>query len=149
MNLNLKNSLLTAATLVVCCFIISSCQSPSNEGFRDSEAAVKPEAQKKQEKTPKDKLENTFTFVLTNTGDHPLIVEEAKASCGCTVPKKPEAPIPPGETGELEVTFKPKPSQKGPVTKTVTVTSNSDPRQKVLRIKATVQQDETEEAPAK
>ena len=95
------------------------------------------------------KSENTFTFVLTNTGDHPLIVEEAKASCGCTVPKKPEAPIPPGETGELEVTFKPKPSQKGPVTKTVTVTSNSDPRQKVLRIKATVQQDETEEAPAK
>lgn len=91
---------------------------------------------------------NNFTFLITNTGDAPLIIEKAKASCGCTVPKKPEDPIMPGKTGELEVTFKPKPNQTN-VTKNVTVTANTDPRDTILKIKATVQQDETEETSAK
>lgn len=91
---------------------------------------------------------NTFTFVVTNTGDAPLVIEDAKSTCGCTVPKKPEAPIPPGATGEIEVTFKPKKGQTN-VTKPVNITANTEPRLTSLKIKATVQQDETEETPAK
>ncbi|HCY46927.1 MAG TPA: hypothetical protein DHU89_09590, partial [Flavobacteriales bacterium] len=34
--------------------------------------------------------QNPFTFIITNTGDSPLVIEKAKGSCSCTVPKKPE-----------------------------------------------------------
>lgn len=91
--------------------------------------------------------QNPFTFVITNTGDAPLIIEKAKGSCSCTVPKKPEDPIMPGETGEIEVTFKPKPSQAGKdITQVVTLTANTEPRDTKLRIKAKVQPNEEEEA---
>ena len=38
-------------------------------------------------------------FKFKNTGNAPLIVSAVKSSCGCTVPKKPTAPILPGENG--------------------------------------------------
>ena len=91
--------------------------------------------------------QNPFTFVITNTGDNPLVIEKAKGSCSCTVPKKPEDPIMPGETGEIEVTFKPKPSQAGKdITQVVTITANTEPRDTKLKIKAKVQPNEEEEA---
>ena len=90
--------------------------------------------------------QNPFTFVLTNTGDNPLVIEKAKGSCSCTVPKKPEDPIMPGETGEIQVTFKPKPSQAGKdITQVVTITANTEPRETKLKIKAKVQPKEEEE----
>lgn len=90
--------------------------------------------------------QNPFTFVITNTGDNPLVIEKAKGSCSCTVPKKPEDPIMPGETGEIEVTFKPKPSQAGKdITQVVTITANTEPRDTKLKIKAKVQPKEEEE----
>ena len=42
-------------------------------------------------------------FEFTNTGNAPLVITNVKSSCGCTVPKKPTAPIAPGEKGEIEV----------------------------------------------
>lgn len=90
---------------------------------------------------------NPFTFVLTNTGDSPLVIEKAKGSCSCTVPDWPKDPIMPGETGEIEVTFKPKPSQAGKdITQVVTITANTEPRETRLKIKAKVQPSEEEEA---
>ncbi len=44
-------------------------------------------------------------FEFTNTGDAPLIISKVNSSCGCTVPKKPEGPIIPGETGEIQVKY--------------------------------------------
>jgi hypothetical protein len=79
----------------------------------------------------------TFKFIVTNTGKHPLIIEDAKASCGCTVPDKPENPIPPGKSDEIVVTFSPKPGQ-GQTSKTVTITANTVPRITTLTIKANV-----------
>lgn len=79
------------------------------------------------------------TFIVTNTGENPLIISDAKASCGCTVPKKPEEPIAPGETGEIEVTFTSKPGQEGTaINKTVTVTANIPNGTKTLVIKGNV-----------
>ncbi|MGB0934161.1 MAG: DUF1573 domain-containing protein [Lishizhenia sp.] len=83
--------------------------------------------------------EASYTFTVINTGDKPLVIEDAKASCGCTVPKKPEAPIAPGEEGELEVTFKSKPGQTGVISKTVTITANIPNKTTTLQIKATVE----------
>lgn len=79
------------------------------------------------------------TFIVKNTGNNPLIISDAKASCGCTVPKKPEEPIAPGETGEIEVTFTSKPGQEGTkINKTVTVTANIPNGTKTLVIKGDV-----------
>lgn len=83
--------------------------------------------------------ENKHMFKFTNTGSVPLIIKDAKASCGCTVPKKPEEPVMPGEEGEIEVVFKPKPSQAGTViNKTVTITANIPGGTTIVKIKADV-----------
>jgi LEA14-like dessication related protein len=68
----------------------------------------------------------TFNFRFKNTGTKPLIVTNANASCGCTVPERPEAPIEPGEESFIKVKFN---SEKrvGQTHKTVTVTSNAEP----------------------
>lgn len=83
----------------------------------------------------------TTIFTVKNTGDNPLTINDAKASCGCTVPRKPEKPILPGETGELEVTFTSKPNQAGQnITKTVTITANIPGSTKTVTIKAKVKE---------
>lgn len=86
--------------------------------------------------------DNTTQFTVTNTGKRPLIVEKVQASCGCTTPKKPEKPIPPGESDVIEVTFHPKPGQKNEIIKTVSVTGNTDPKVNTLTIRAFVKGDE-------
>ncbi|MFM7672052.1 MAG: DUF1573 domain-containing protein [Bacteroidota bacterium] len=66
-----------------------------------------------------------------NVGDKPLVVENATASCGCTVPSKPEKPIAPGETGEIKATFNG--SGQGTILKQVHVLGNLKPnREKTL-----------------
>ncbi len=62
-----------------------------------------------------------FTFI--NNGDQDLIIKNVASSCGCTIPKKPEAPIAPGERGEIVVEYDTK-NRKGPFRKTITVTTN-------------------------
>ncbi len=46
-----------------------------------------------------------YNYRFRNTGNKPLIIASAMASCGCTVPEKPEEPVKPGETGFLKVVF--------------------------------------------
>jgi hypothetical protein len=79
----------------------------------------------------------TYKFKVTNTGKSPLVIEDAKASCGCTVPDKPVDPIAPGKSDEIVVTFSPKPGQ-GVTSKTITVTANTNPKITSLVIKANV-----------
>ncbi|AKA35781.1 MAG: DUF1573 domain-containing protein [Muricauda sp.] len=75
-------------------------------------------------------------FEFKNTGDAPLVISDVKSSCGCTIPKKPEKPIMPGETGEIQVKYDTK--RVGPIRKAVTVTSNADTPTKILKIKGLV-----------
>lgn len=75
-------------------------------------------------------------FKFTNTGNAPLIITDAKSTCGCTVPDPPKEPIAPGETGELLVKFNG--SGQNQVTKTITVTANTAKGSEILRIKAFV-----------
>jgi hypothetical protein len=81
---------------------------------------------------------NTKIFTFTNTGSEPLIIENAKGSCGCTVPKFPKEPIKPGDTGEIEVVYSPG-KQKGAQNKTITITANTDPIATTLNVSADVQ----------
>jgi hypothetical protein len=82
--------------------------------------------------------DNLTEFIVTNTGDKPLIIENVQASCGCTTPKKPEDPIMPGQSDVISVGFHPKPEQKNEIIKTVTVTANTEPRINTLTIRAFV-----------
>lgn len=80
---------------------------------------------------------NNYVFTFTNTGNEPLIITNAKGTCGCTVPRWPKEPIAPGETGELEIIYKPG-KQKNSQTKSITVTANTEPEKTILKIKANV-----------
>jgi hypothetical protein len=77
------------------------------------------------------------TFVFTNTGDAPLIVSNAVATCGCTVPTWTKKAISPGDKGEMLVKFntKGKPNQQ---MKAVRITANTQSGRETLRIKAFV-----------
>lgn len=75
-------------------------------------------------------------FEFTNTGTAPLVISNVRSSCGCTIPKKPEEPILPGKTGQIEVKYDT--NRVGPIRKAITVTSNADTPTKVLKIKGTV-----------
>src|SRR5580693_4076643 len=67
----------------------------------------------------------TYEFKFKNTGKEPLIITNAKGSCGCTVPTYPkDVPIKPGESNVIKVTYDTK--RAGNFTKTVTITSNAN-----------------------
>lgn len=76
------------------------------------------------------------TFEFTNTGDAPLIISKVNSSCGCTVPKKPDGPIMPGEMGEIQVKYDTK--RVMPIRKTITVLSNAETPTVALKIKGNV-----------
>lgn len=111
-------------------------------------AANRDEAQKKLPVMTFDKKEHDFgtivqgtpqetIFKFTNTGDAPLVITDARSTCGCTVPEYPKnTPIAPGQGGELLVKFNG--SGNGAVTKTVTVVANTDKGSEIIRIKAYV-----------
>ena len=77
-------------------------------------------------------------FKFTNTGTAPLIISNAKGSCGCTVPSWPKEPIMPGETAVIKVKYDSK--RVGPINKSVTISSNAtNEPTKVIRIKGMIE----------
>ena len=86
----------------------------------------------------KGKDDGIRVFEFTNTGDAPLIITNAKSSCGCTVPEWPKEPIAPNSKGQIKVQYNMNPC---PISKTITIESNAinKPNGMVpLRIKGTV-----------
>ena len=86
----------------------------------------------------------TYEFKFTNTGKEPLVISNAKGSCGCTVPSWPKEPILKGHSGVINVHYDTK--RPGPFTKTVTVSSNGKTGEKVLTIKGNVETKEQTES---
>lgn len=82
-----------------------------------------------------DVVEHTFTF--TNTGKAPLVIVNAKGSCGCTVPSYSKDPIAPGAEGQMLVKFNSngKPNAQN---KQVTITANTEAGKEIIKIKAQV-----------
>jgi hypothetical protein len=64
------------------------------------------------------------TFSFTNVGESPLIINQAVASCGCTVPEYTKTPIQPGEKGEIKVTYNGTGKFPGHFKKSITVRTN-------------------------
>ena len=79
----------------------------------------------------------TFNFRFKNVGKKPLIIVSTSASCGCTVPEKPEQPIPAGETGFIKVVFNSR-GKQGHQEKNINVTANTNPEFPKLLLKGEV-----------
>ncbi len=90
--------------------------------------------------TEGEKVACMFNFI--NSGDGDLLISSATTSCGCTVPRFSKEPIPPGETGSIEVLFD-SAYREGTQTKTVTIRSNAKPKIMILRIVADVLKSES------
>jgi len=82
-----------------------------------------------------ERVQHTYAF--KNTGKEPLVISNAKGTCGCTVPQWPKDPIAPGEEGEILVEFNSK-GKSGPQTKRVILTANTNPQTTNLEIKGKV-----------
>lgn len=78
----------------------------------------------------------TTEFELTNTGKADLIIINASASCGCTVPEYQKTPIKPGESSKITVKFQT--GAEGQQQKTVTLVTNTEKGEETLTIKANV-----------
>lgn len=96
--------------------------------------------------TIKNGADGACTFDFTNTGNQPLIISNAKGSCGCTVPSWPKEPVNPGQTATITVKYDTK--RTGAINKSVTITSNAvNEPTKVVRIKGNVLPKPTGSAP--
>ncbi|HRH65977.1 MAG TPA: DUF1573 domain-containing protein [Bacteroidia bacterium] len=90
--------------------------------------------------TIKQGADGSCEFKFKNTGKEPLIITNAKGSCGCTVPTWPKEPIMKGQTGTIKVHYDTK--RVGAFTKTVTLNSNAKNDPKTLTIKGVVEASE-------
>lgn len=82
-----------------------------------------------------DVVKHTFEF--TNTGKTPLLIENATASCGCTVPQWPKDPVAPGAKGTIDVQFN-SAGKSGVQNKQITITANTQPNTTMIAIKGNV-----------
>ncbi len=82
----------------------------------------------KEEKGPQ-----TCTFNFTNTGNEPLVISNVKASCGCTTPEWTKEPVMPGQKGYVKATYDPT-NRPGKFDKSITVTTNTEQPNTILRI---------------
>ncbi len=128
---------------------ISSCENKSSENGQGAAAGAA--AEKKPLAVTKiefEKMEHDFgkidqgqvvehVFKFKNVGDNPLVVSEARASCGCTIPEWTRTPVQPGGEGTIDVKYN-STGRKGLIHKTVTVYANTEPKETVLNINAEV-----------
>ncbi len=79
----------------------------------------------------------THEFSFTNDGDGNLVILKATAECGCTRPSYSDAPIAPGKSGKIKVSYNPL-GRPGSFEKVVTVTSSGNPSKVRLKIRGVV-----------
>lgn len=82
----------------------------------------------------------TYTFTYTNTGGKPLVINQAVASCGCTVPEYTKEPVMPGKKGELKVTYNGTGKFPGHFKKTISVRTNGNPEITRLSIEGVMEE---------
>lgn len=79
-------------------------------------------------------------FTFTNIGNAPLVINQAMATCGCTVPSYTKKPIAPGEKGTINVTYNGKGKYPGHFKKTITVRTNGKTEMTRLYIEGTMEE---------
>ena len=144
----MKKSILFLAVLTV--FAFTSCKENAADKVNEENVAAAADRDAKAGELPVMTFEENdydfgeieggtsveHVFKFKNTGNAPLVIVDAKSSCGCTVPEYTKEPVPAGESGELLVKFNG--SGKNQVSKTVTITTNTAKGKETLVIKAFV-----------
>ncbi len=129
--------LLLAGTTLVACNQSKSTDTANAEGATTTVNANAPVMKFELENQDFGKVKAgdkvTREFKFTNTGKSPLIISSATASCGCTVPEWPKAPVQPGEGGVIKVTFD-SANKEGLQDKQITVTANTNPAQNIVHL---------------
>jgi len=87
----------------------------------------------------KQNVPAVYSFEITNTSDKPLVIENAHATCGCTVPERPDKPVMPGDTSFIKVVFNSK-GKSGHQDKSIIVSSNAKPSFPDLMLSGEVKQ---------
>ena len=82
----------------------------------------------------------TCTFNYTNTGDKPLVINQAVASCGCTVPEYTKEPVQPGQKGTIKVTYNGTGKFPGHFKKSITIRTNGKVEMTRLYIEGTMEE---------
>lgn len=132
--------------------VLTACDSGNKEGLSTDLVTNPKSASQPSGKEPVitfDKAEHdfgtilqgevvTYSFRFSNTGNAPLIISNVQTSCGCTVGDFPREPIAPGKDGLIKATYDSK-GHHGFQNRSLTVVTNTNPNQTVLRLKATVQ----------
>ncbi|MFM9987527.1 DUF1573 domain-containing protein [Flavobacterium sp.] len=85
--------------------------------------------------TQGDKVSHVFKF--KNTGKSDLVILDAHASCGCTVPEWTKTPIKNGESGEVKISFNSE-GKMGLQQKTVTLRTNTEIGSEIINFKANI-----------
>lgn len=96
--------------------------------------------------TQGDTVRHTFTF--KNDSDEDLLISNASASCGCTIPEWPKEPIAPGERGKIEVKFN-STGKSGVQNKVVMITANTNPNVTNVALKGEVEVPATKDSTKK
>jgi len=155
----MKKIILVASAL--CLAIFTSCKEDATKKINESNITAAAQRDAVSSKFPViefDKKEHDFgeieartqvetVFKYKNTGDAPLVITNIKSSCGCTVPKDwSRTPLAPGGEGEFTVKFNGSGTNK--VSKTITVTANTEKGTEIVRITAFVKPDPNKVKPA-
>lgn len=125
--------------MMVCAAFVSKAQESATVNPNPNAPEITFETEVIDYGTIEHNADGKRVFKFKNTGKEPLIISDAKGSCGCTVPTWPKEPIKPGESGVIEVKYAT--DRVGPIDKSVTITSNAKTASKVIRIKGTVKPD--------
>ena len=94
--------------------------------------------------TMKQHGEPLRTVSFTNTGTEPLVIKNARGSCGCTVPTWPKEPIMPGATADIEIRYAT--NRLGKINKTVKITTNEGGDAHVIKVVGNILKPEEDEA---
>ncbi len=144
----------------LCMVAFTSCKEDAASKIKSENVAVAAERDANAGDFPVlalDKMEHDFgtimngtpvetVFKYTNTGNSMLVVSNIKSTCGCTVPSNYTKELAPGETGEFTVKFNGK--GNGKVSKSLTITANTEKGTEVVKIGAFVEKDPNAPAPA-
>ncbi|GAB1855690.1 DUF1573 domain-containing protein [Flavobacteriaceae bacterium MHTCC 0001] len=156
---HMKRIVLGISTL--CLVSFTSCKEDATKKISETNVAEAAERDAVASKLPViefDKKEHDFgeieaktqvetVFKYKNTGSGPLVITDIKSSCGCTVPKDwSREPLAPGAEGQFTVKFNG--SGNGNVSKTITVTANTEKSTEIVKIKAFVKPDPNKAKPA-
>ena len=133
----MKKSILTFGILAMALISFSTAKAQVIEAAKIGGAEIAFEKETHDYGVMQQHGNGECVFVFKNTGTEPLIISNAKGSCGCTVPSWPREPIAPGAKGELKVKYDTK--RIGLINKSVTIQSNAvTTPTKIIRIKGEI-----------